>query len=226
MKKILFSFLVLFTIFFFNSINKLALIVVLSWSTSFFLPYFLLLVFGVSFALSMKGILRFMPFFIKVLTVFVLSLIPFGIGFALNPIYEGDIALGGRAVKESKMHNSMKDVDLLVITIPNCPFCMESTYKINKLLDRNPSMKISYVICSTEQSAIKQLRQLLHKNISIELAADIQQMVSIAEGFFPCFVKIKEGKAIYKWSNDQFGYFALDKVEQNAYLSNLNHLKC
>lgn len=218
MKKILISSLIIFlTIFFFNSISESAIELGLSWSISFFLPYFLLVVFGVFFALSIRGFLRFMPFVLKTLTIFVLSLIPFGIGFAINPIYEGDISLGGNALNENKIYNSIKDFDLLVITIPNCPFCLESTQKINKLLDRNPSLKVKYVICSAEQNAIKQLRKLLNKNISIELAADIQQMVSIAEGSFPCFVKINDDNAIYKWSNDQFGYFALDKVEQNTF---------
>jgi hypothetical protein len=35
----------------------------------------------------------------------------------------------------------------------------------------------------------------------------------MAEGKFPTFVMVKNNKAAYSWSNDQFGCLALDQLE-------------
>ena len=39
-----------------------------------------------------------------------------------------------------------------MITIPNCPYCLESIQKLKVLKERNPLMKMEFIVCSDKKS--------------------------------------------------------------------------
>ncbi|MGV3632097.1 MAG: hypothetical protein ACO1O6_12885 [Bacteroidota bacterium] len=215
MKKYAYILLIVLTVLFFKHIREGLLSLHFSWTVSFSFPYFLLLLLGVLLALAMRPVLKRFPKALRILFLLLLVVLPFGAGFALHPIYEGDYASGGTAITQNNSLANGRDADFIVLTIPHCPFCKESTTKINRLQKRNPAMRIKYVVCSSRPEATQELRSLLDKRIRIELAQDQSQALDISGGKFPTFLQIEKGLARQKWNNMQLGVLALDKIESS-----------
>jgi hypothetical protein len=199
-------------IFFHKNIELFLINSTISWTISKALPYLLLIILGVYLAKLSFHKFKFNNV-LKIITIVILMLAPFGIDFIFNPIYEGDFSKKGKMPTIEKGLNDFNNYDLVVITIPGCPYCHESTINSNKLLERNPSIKIKYVVCSDNVKEIEPYQRNLNKNIKVELASKPKSLAKIADGGFPSFVVMKNGKAIEKWSNDQFGVRAKDYVE-------------
>jgi hypothetical protein len=183
-----------------------------SWTFSKIIPYFLLVLEGILLGLIAKRMLKSKKI-IKLGVQFICIIFPFLTGFALNPIYQGDFSKNGSTNVVNAKNDKFKGYDLVVITITGCPFCHESTFYANKMLQRNPKLKIKYLVCNNNEAETKPYREKLDKKIAVELAQTPQQMAQTAGGSFPAFILIKENKAIQKWSNDQFGVRAKDLVE-------------
>lgn len=215
MKKIICALVLLLSIVFFKPLQELALDMGFSWTASFSLPYFLLLLFGFLLAYDLRTVMKRFPKILRVMLIVVLAVLPFGAGFMLNPIYEGDYASEGSALSQNNRLASSKDADFVVLTIPNCPFCKESAAKISRLQQRNPHMRIKYLVCSTNPEATKELRKFLDKRISIQTLSDLTQALALSGGKFPTFLQIENGKAVYKWNNMQLGVLALDEIESS-----------
>lgn len=216
MKKISFTLLLLLTILFFKHIQEAMLGLHFSWTVSFSFPYFLLALLGVLLALELRSALKRFPKAVRILFILILSVLPFGAGFALHPIYEGDYASKGTAITQNNRLPNGGENDFIVLTIPNCPFCKESTAKINRLQQRNPHMRIKYVVCSANPEATKELRPFLDKRIAIGLVSDLAQALALSGGKFPTFFRLENGRAVYKWNNMQLGALALDEIESSV----------
>lgn len=207
------------TLIYFKSINEYLLEYGFSWTFSKMLPYLLLVVSGVFMFISKMFSVSAIKFLVpklpavKFLLYFIYLLGPFTIGFAINPIYEGDFAMDGTEIAESISLKEFKNADLVVITIPGCPFCFESITDLKKIQARKPSMKIHFVVCSTEKSSLSYYKKEIDGAFKCSLASDAEKMMQLAEGTFPTFVLIKDKKAVSKWSNNQFGVRAKDLIE-------------
>lgn len=144
---------------------------------------------------------------------FVILFAPLGIAFALNPIYEGDFSKEGTNVDSKKVYVDFSESDFIVLTIPNCPFCKESTEKMNLLKKRNPELRIKYLVCSFDSRSLHELRLYLNPEIKIELARNLSELVTLCKGKFPTYLKVKNTKAVHIWNNSQLGTRALDWIE-------------
>ncbi|MNX99847.1 hypothetical protein D3C86_1323150 [compost metagenome] len=72
-----------------------------------------------------------------------------------------------------------------------------------------------FSVCSSDAQKMALYKELIAGDFDIALAKDIDASVDLAEGHFPTFVHIEEGKPVYKWSNDQFGSGAIDEFESS-----------
>lgn len=216
MKKYIYLVLVALTLVFFPFIQLGLLRLGFSWTLSFAFPYFLLFLLGLAVALSLKSSFRRYPKALRYLLFPVLFASPFALGFAIHPIYEGDYAKTGEKLSGKINFPNEGETDLVVLTIPRCPFCRESTFRINRLQRRNPQMKIKYLVCSTDPDAVDELRKDLDPQIQIGLVQNLQEAIDLAEGRFPSFIKTEGERATYKWNNMQLGYRALDWIESGA----------
>jgi hypothetical protein len=198
-------------IVFFNDYSNFLLESNLSWTFSKAFPYITLLIFGIYLAYWSKKNTKFSKS-IGLLVQILLILTPFLVGFVLNPIYEGDFSKNGIEPKFSK-NKEFENYDLVVLTIPGCPFCHESVINSNFMLKRNPKLKIKYILCSSDAKEMEPYRIELDKKIPLVLAKNLQEMGKIAQGKFPSFVLLNKNNAIYQWSNDGFGVRAKDYVE-------------
>jgi hypothetical protein len=209
-KYILYLILATLNILFFKQIELFLLKVGLSWTFSKIFPYLFLLILGFLLAYLSKKIFKIKKLlFVLWLVNFIFPLI---VGFILHPIYEGDFSKNGITPKFPK-NLEFENYDLVVLTIPGCPFCHESVINSNFMLKRNPTLKIKYILCSSDAKEMEPYRAELDKKIPLVLAKDIQNMGKIAQGKFPSFILNKNNKPSYQWSNSEFGVRAKDLVE-------------
>lgn len=183
-----------------------------SWTMSKLLPYITAVVEGILLAYSFAKAFKFKPKIVKILAVLILFAAPFAIGFVLHPIFEGDFSSEGTEIKTSTVKVDEK-YDLLIVTIPDCPFCLESIFRLKQIKKRNPAVKMLFSVCTTNKQKLSLYKQLIAGDFDIAMAEDIDASVQLAEGHFPTFVQLKKGLPAYKWSNDQFGAGALDEFE-------------
>lgn len=212
MKAILFILVNIIVIVFFKKIEKFLIDLNFSWTLSKLTPYILLVIFGVLLMMLMKKYLK-MNNYLKMIMLILCGVLPFIIGFIFNPIYEGDFSKQGITSFAATSKKDIQGVDLVVLTIPGCPFCHESTIYSNLMQTRNPKLKIRYIVCAKDSNQIQPYQDKLDKKIEVLLAEDPNQAAKTAGGSFPAFLLIKNNKAIQKWSNDQFGVRAKDMVE-------------
>lgn len=213
--KILFFILLIisgFTIYFFKSFEMELLNGGFSWTMSKLLPYLIAVIEGLMLAYSFANGFKFKPKVVKILAVLLLFAAPFAVGFILHPIYEGDFSSEGTEVKASTVKVDEK-YDLLIVTIPDCPFCLESIFRLKQIKQRNPSVKMLFSVCTTNKQKLSLYKELIAGDFDIALAEDIEASVKLAEAHFPTFVQLKKGLPVYKWSNDQFGAGAMDEFE-------------
>jgi len=153
---------------------------------------------------------------LKILTQLIVIVLPFLVGFAVNPIFQGDFSKQGVTNFEKANSNDVKNTNLVVLTIPGCPFCHESTIYSNLMQKRNPNLKIRYIVCAKDSNQIEPYRNKLDKKIEVVLAENPNMSAKSAGGSFPAFLLIQNNKAVLKWSNDQFGVRAKDLVESET----------
>jgi hypothetical protein len=180
-----------------------------SWVLSKLTPYLLFAIAGILLSVALYQ--RFNNSTVKKVSCVLALFVPFAIGFSLNPIYEGDFSYTGTKLKNTPVKIN-KNVDLLVITIPNCPFCYQSIGMLNLMKKRNPKLKIRYEVCTSDSMLTMNYREIA-KVFDINLASDMHQSAQFASGKFPSFFLCKNGKAIERFSNNQFGAGAKDKIE-------------
>lgn len=184
-----------------------------SWTFSKVIPYLLLLILGFVWS---KKLLSFIPLKrVLVLRIIRIALIfvPFAIGFALHPIYEGDFSKNGSDLATTISYSEIKKTDLLVITIPNCPYCYEAIGRLKKMKQRNPKLRITYVVCTSDKKLIETYKKEVDGVFKVTTAKNPEKMAELAGFSFPAFVQFKENKPVYRWSNSQFGVRAIDLIE-------------
>lgn len=216
MKKITFIVVLValvLTVLYFSSIELYTLNSGFSWTLSKSLPYLLLVVLGVLLAYLFSKFKLTIKKGVSVLILIILMVLPFGVGFALNPIYEGDFSLTGKEMHDSKSLKNFKNADLVVIAIPGCPYCLASIDKLRLIKKRNPSMKIHFVVSTPNKGDLKNYIDAAKGEISVQQTTEIELSSKLANSTYPTFIQVKNNKGIYKWSNDQFGVRAVDKLE-------------
>ncbi len=214
----IYSIAITFVLHFFVTIEEWLIESNFSWTGAKIGPYLLLIIFGflaarwfgnfTVYQLISKRIKILRP----ILFIIIMSL-PFIAGFALNPIYEGDFSKQGTAIEKFQPIKDFKDVDLAVIAIPGCDYCYHSIAKLRQIKSRNPKMKIKFILCSSNFAELKDYIAEGGNTVKVTTTRNIESLQNLAEGKFPAFIMVKNDKAVYRWSNDQFGCMAIDHLE-------------
>lgn len=211
--------LTLFSLLFFGKINELAMDFGFSWTFSKLLPYLLLIISGFLLAFSSllrwKVLLRVLPMnrALRRVLRLVIVLIPFGVGFVLHPIYEGDFSKNGEVVSTTKNYRAFPKNGLVMLAIPNCPYCLEGLYTMKKMKKRNPDLKLEMLVCTSDASLLTLYKEVSAGEIKIKNTQNPDEYALLADGRFPTFIQVENRKPTYRWSNDQFGAPARDWVE-------------
>jgi len=213
-KFILLFVLTFITILFFDKLEVGLLNFGFSWTLSKATPYILTIILGVLLSLNLFKKIKINRV-LKLLIVFALLITPFIINFVLHPIYEGDFSKNGKELPINIYNETKLENGLMVITIPNCPYCYLSINQLKKIKQRNTNINIEYKVCSSDTSKIKTYQEEVKGKFKVQNASNPDSLASVADFKFPAFVLIKNGKPIYKWSNDEFGVRAIDLLESS-----------
>lgn len=195
---------------FFQSLKLLLLDMGFSWSLSFLLPYVFLLLFGFLLAKTFKNVLQKLNPWLQKTIIILLFGLPFGIGFGIYPIYQGDVF--GQSKTVVNVYPEFNSYDLVLLTIPECKYCHETIKNMNKLVERNPRIRILYIVCSSNSGEIQPYRRKLHKKIDVRLAKNLNNMTSLAGSSFPVYLHA-QGKQLRWYDNNNFGTRTLDAIE-------------
>ena len=192
-----------------NSVENFLLDLGFSWTLSRLLPY---IVFPLIGLLIWWLIRKWMPNLgVKLLLAVLLVAGTFTIYFISNPIYEGDFANKAEDVAVIPELKKEKQT-LVVVTIPGCPFCMESIDRMKAFKKRNPAIAIEYRVCSSDSNAVAAYEEAAKDAFPIVLATDKDALAKTAGLRFPAYV-LTDGKTARRWANNDFGVAALDEVE-------------
>jgi hypothetical protein len=215
MKIILYTLTTALSIFFFKEIEWSLFNLGASWTLSKAIPYLLNIVLGALLAITLYKSISLKKI-LKITFSVLLLLLPFGISFALHPIYQGDFSKNGKVLNQNSYNENTIENGLMVITIPNCPYCYEAIGRLKTLAKRNSNLKIEFVVCSSDSNSLTTYQEEIDGLFDIRLAKDRNKLARVAERAFPAFVEIKNNKFTYKWSNSQFGVRALDLIEDKT----------
>jgi thiol-disulfide isomerase/thioredoxin len=209
-----FLFLSFLSIVLFSKIENFALDIGTSWTFAKLLPYGITIACGVLLFFQIKKI-SFNRYLLKYTFSILALILPFTIGFAFHPIYEGDFSSEGEIIKKNTYLSEFKNDGLTVTTIPECPFCFGSIEKLKKIQKRNPKLKIDFIVCAKNIKYLKKYKNEINGAFSIRMAENADSLAITSGLRFPTFFLIKNKKPVYKWSNDQFGVCAIDEFESN-----------
>ena len=178
-----------------------------SWTFPKALPY-ILSIFGGVFLFWIFSKLK-----VKIRVIrHIIWIVPFMIYFIVNPIYQGDFSNEYRTIQTKSLPSKTVENELIVITIPGCPFCFGAIESLKILKKRNPSLKINYIVCSSDSSSILEYKKEIGESFTINYTSTPEKWANIAQGKFPTLLLV--GKSLTKiWSNDGFGARAKDEIE-------------
>jgi thiol-disulfide isomerase/thioredoxin len=151
---------------------------------------------------------------LKISTLLASVLIPFFAYFAFNPIYSGDFSNNSELLKVKSELDDYPSPKLIVVSIPNCPYCQESVGRMIELKKRFPKLNVEYLICvndSLAEKAIESYQELSQNKLSFKQAKEGEKLGNMVHMSFPTFVLISDTQKLM-WSNDNFGVGALDEV--------------
>ena len=212
--KLLFSLIPLqiLVIVFFVKIQNILLDSGFSWTLSKISPYVILGITGfiIGFLLfkatrNLKKLLRFLVIPISVVA-------GFAIGFALHPIYAGDYNRSGKIPAAQTTLADAKG-DLVMVALPDCPFCHGAVSLLNKLQERNPQLKISILVTGKDPQTLLSFRNEADKRIIIRHPKNQEKLLAVSGYHFPTFLQVKNGKVMEVWTNEELGFPALDHLE-------------
>lgn len=142
--------------------------------------------------------------------------------FIVRPIYQGDFNKEGQVLNISKntlLHSILnKQADyngLICIASPTCPFCKQAAKtRLKVMKERKPSLQIGIALFTTDTNELERFRKETEtQNLTYYLIQDAKGVLDLCHGAFPTFIYIKDKKVVHIWKNNQFGFPALDWIE-------------
>ncbi len=181
----------------------------LSLTLSKFIPYLLTILIGIVCAKLLSNHISASKI-ISNIFITLITILPFGIYFAINPIFQGDFSNEGVLIK--KKLDLPKNKDLLIIALADCPYCIQSQKTIKIIHQKNTKIKAEYLIVNgTKQDSIRYAR-MLNGFASCRTMKNSIPLLQSIQGSFPSFILVRKGKLNKVWSNNTFGVRAWDEV--------------
>lgn len=116
---------------------------------------------------------------------------------------------------EHALQTSEPDFDgLVMLALPNCPYCFMAYPQLERLKHRDHELDVAVFVSAKDSFGVHFFEEKIGKSeIPVYLLSDRDQATELSNGKFPTFLYLKDGKLIHRWSSDQFGYPALDWIE-------------
>ena len=193
----------------YNSFESFLLQIGFSWTAAKFTPYVLTLVLGY-FVFRLISKLRIKAW-LKLSLMALGFCLPFLTYFAFYPIYEADLQVKTFKPLQAGMRLPAAKTLVLVILL-GCPYCIETIALSKKMIGLNPKIKIQYLLASEDQEGYLYFRKRLPSTIGVKMAQNSMLCMLMAQGEFPSYFLVANGKVKTAWHNTQFGVRALDQI--------------
>jgi len=181
----------------------------LSHTGAYFSPYVILLICGVVMTTLSKRIARRS---LRVFAAFLLLIVPFLTGFAIHPIYEDAIYIGG--TEYGYHHDALSENHKFsIIVIPDCPFCKMAIQQSGRFVSVEENSFVEVVLCSSDSAATAKYKNILPKGVQLRNASDPDSVAVYTVGSFPAYCARISDDKMRVWSNNEFGPRALDCIE-------------
>ena len=187
-----------------------------SWMLSEWMYYVLLIVLGARLGWILAGGVNWKSAWKKYSVVLLSILTPFAIGFAEHPIYEDMLWDLSADMSTVKTTTDYADADIVVIAIADCPYCKRAVTELKALHERNPDMRMRMVVCTADSVWLKPYEEEAAGVFDVVMATDMDVMATHADGHFPAYVLVRDGKPVFRWTNNEWGPRAKDTVEGMA----------
>lgn len=184
-----------------------------SWMLAEWIPYSLLIASGCGLAIAIVGMLSSMKRSVRYAVATVLCIAPFAIGFAMHPIYEDALWDGSVDMQQYSASDEYAGADLVVIAIPDCPYCKRATMDLQALHLREPHLRLRMTVITRDSTWLAPYIELSNGAFEVVQAHDMNSMATHAGGHFPAYVLVKDNKPVCRWSNNEWGPVAKDIVE-------------
>lgn len=194
----------------------------LGWMQSYLAPRLLvvfLALISVFVTLPMLSLSKVAKWFVGILILGA----AIGSYLSVNLPYINDWVRAGTAlngdVSASEIENQLKSDDqesdgLFMLALPSCPYCLEQFETLERLALRNPDLNIAVFVAGADSVSVNEFKNHVGESqIPTYQISDREEVSELSEGRFPTFLYYKNGSVVYRWSNQQFGYPALDWVE-------------
>jgi hypothetical protein len=196
----------------------------LGWMNSFLIPLGLILLLVVLLLCLLLPLFSQSKQF-KGPIAFLALILTFGAHFLVNRSSPDDWIGTGTDLSTLSGTNPVQDYlktdhpgfnGLFCFAMPGCLHCELAVPRLAVLKDRKPEMDVMIFVFSTDTAEFEGFKQLTGlTNVPYEMVPDPMASIVLCEGSFPSFFYFKEGKIAYRWFNEEFGYPALDRVEND-----------
>jgi len=195
-----------------NSIEVFFLSNNFSWVTSKLGPYGYFLVLGLLFSLLVIWKFKFKGH-VRILFLISLPLVTLSLYFSFYPIFQGDFSNEKVVFPRNASMIELKENRLIVLSLPGCPYCLESMERMRIVKQRHPEITIEYKVCHGDSSAIRWFQNKGKNDFEYSLASDVKMTSKLAAGLYPTYV-LTNTSSLTVWSVEQFGMTAIDEVEE------------
>jgi hypothetical protein len=192
------------------------------WMDAFLLPRILLLVLTIAMLVALLPILNIPKVGKWLLGIVIIAASVRGY-LAVNLPYIDDWSRKGEMVDsivdgnqiETQLNSIETDYDGLVfLVLPNCPYCFDAFSNVVRLKKRNPDLDVSIFVSAMDSSKFQFFKEHIpDTELPIYMISDNKEATALSKGKFPTFLYFKNERLVYRWSNNQFGYPALDWIE-------------
>jgi len=116
---------------------------------------------------------------------------------------------------ELMLNESQPDFNgLVMLALPNCPYCFEALPKVRAIKQRQPDIDIAVFVFARDSGRMEFFKEHIGSvDFPVYLITDRGFSKEICGGMFPAFLYYKNGKVVHNWAYNEFGYPALDWVE-------------
>ena len=196
-----------------NSIEVFFLTNNFSWVAAKLGPYVYFLILGLLFGLLVVWKLKFKGH-VRVLFLISLPLVMFSLYFSFYPIFKGDFSNENKLFKRNESMIELKENRLIVLSLPGCPYCLESMERMRIVKQRHPNITIEYKVCHGDSASLIWFEKYGKKDFDYSIASNAEMTSKLAQGLYPTYVLSRKSYLIV-WSVEQFGMSAIDEVEES-----------
>lgn len=145
-----------------------------------------------------------------------------GYTFAENPIYYADyqkesipLNLENHVIAQELNEEIENFEGVVLIARAGCPFCKDAIHQYLIPLHKRGKVKnVAFYMAVGPESAIEDYKRNISEDILfVNKKKEIPQEQALQISGFPTYVYVKDGAIVHQWSNNDFGYVALDWIE-------------